>query len=274
MHMKGISGKLPLLLLAAALFAGCAKESADDIGGAPAPQGGTPSANYDPMLPALRGSDELIVHRAYSLAYCEAYEQAHWVAYLLTREYATSVVDREDCFRPDSAVSTGSATPDDYAYSGYDIGHMAPAADMEWDYEVMRESFLMSNMSPQRNDFNAGLWCNMEKQVRYWAKCYDSLYVVTGPVLKSGLPVIGANEVAVPEMFYKIVLDLRRGQGLAFLTPHQQSDAHPRTFVTTIDEVEQITGQDFFAGLPDSIQSRLESSVCDTCWRWIETFYK
>ncbi|MFZ9657177.1 MAG: DNA/RNA non-specific endonuclease, partial [Crocinitomicaceae bacterium] len=151
--------------------------------------------------PSLHPGEIILSHTAYSFSYNEEHEQANWVAYLLTKTHLGSGVERSDRFMEDPIVSTGTATNADYAKSGYDRGHLAPAADMSWSETVMQESFYYSNMSPQLPGFNRGIWKRLEEQVRTWAEFYDSIYVVTGPVLSPELPKIGPNQVSVPKYY-------------------------------------------------------------------------
>jgi len=216
-------------------------------------------ATWNDFLPTIKDSSALVSHKAYTLEYSEQHEQALWVAYLLTGDYVEGTATRTNDFREDDAVKTHSADIQDYKKSGYSRGHLCPAGDMKWDAEAMSETFLLSNMSPQLQEFNDGIWKKCEERVRNWAKKYDSLYVVTGPVLKPGLPTIGHNKVSIPEYYYKIVYDPRRQVALAFLVPHHGSKKGPKQFVVSIDEVEKVTGIDFFPALPDELEDKIES---------------
>lgn len=220
------------------------------------------------LLPAAEDASAVVSHKAFTLEYSEKHEQARWVAYLMTREYASGNLSRTNDFREDPSIATGSATLNDYRKSGYTRGHLCPAGDMKWDETAMSETFLLSNMSPQLSDFNDGIWNKMESKVRYWAKIYDSLYVVTGPVLKEGLPTIGENRVSVPEEFYKIIYDPKREEAICFLVPHRKSDKGIRMYVVSIDRVEELTGIDFFPELPDEIEERVECQCNIEKWKW------
>ncbi len=230
-----------------------------------------PSTN-DPndYLPAIGSNDQIVRHLRYTLRYREQYEQADWVAYRLTSEEAEAYLSREgNQFVPDPLVRTGSAVTTDYVRSGYDRGHLAPAGDFNLSTDEKRESFYMSNMSPQLADFNRGIWSNLEQKFRDWAKRDGEIYVVTGPVLKPGLPTIGRyNEVAVPEQYYKIALCLTDGQPrmIGFLLKNEFSNENLKTFIVSVDEIEQLTGIDFFARLPDNIERTLEASSSIKGW--------
>jgi endonuclease G len=146
---------------------------------------------YFLMIASLFGSDdehlpqgghgEVVAHSGYILQYDNEREQARWVAYELTKEEVLNrVVKRTDNFKEDPDVDLGSASLDDYKGSGFDRGHLAPAADLAWSSESMSDSFYLSNMSPQDPSFNRGIWKKLEEQVRTWAVNNDSVYVVSG----------------------------------------------------------------------------------------------
>lgn len=219
-------------------------------------------------LPAYSSCDIIIKHIGYTLSYNERHEQANWVAYELTAAETIKVVERGNSFRSDLAVPTGSANNADYKGSGYDRGHLAPAADMGWSKEAMMESFYYSNMSPQVPGFNRGIWKELEEQVRQWALDNLAIYVITGPVLEDDLPTIGPDSVSVPRYYYKVILDYTKPglKGIGFLLPNESSTLPLQHFAVSIDSVEQATGIDFFPALPDPQEKVLESSVCLPCW--------
>jgi endonuclease G len=207
-------------------------------------------------------STELVINRtAYTFAYNEEHEQANWVAYVLTHAHLGDGVERSNRFMEDPLVSTQTASNADYAKSGYDRGHLAPAADMSWSLQVMQESFYYSNMSPQLPGFNRGIWKKLEEKVRDWALLYDSIYVVTGPVLEAGLPTIGPNKVSVPKYYYKALIAPRQQKGIAFLMPNAKSDAQLFDFSLSIDALEAKLGRDFFYQLKDQLEQQIESKA-------------
>jgi endonuclease G len=220
--------------------------------------------------PFFEEGEQLIIHTGYTLSYNEEAEQANWVAYELTAQETQKAFERTNKFLVDPSISTGSATDADYKKSGFDRGHLAPAADMGWSSTTMIESFYYSNMSPQQPGFNRGIWKNLESLVRTWATENESIYVVTGPVLTQGLPTIGWNKVAIPNYYYKVILDYRNPsiKGIGFVLPNTSSKEPLQRFALSIDSVEKITGIDFFYSLPNDQEERIEAELCIPCWTW------
>lgn len=208
-------------------------------------------------------SHQIVRHAGYTLCYREKFEQAEWVAYTLDAEKLQKNASRQNDFRPDPLVKTYSAQNDDYRKSGYDRGHLAPAADMAYSQIAMSESFFFSNMTPQDHDFNAGIWNDLEQYLRNVARKNEKLFIATGPILeKDDYPTIGANNVAVPEFFYKVVL-IKNSENLkmlAFIIPNEPCKEKFWKFKTTVDEVERRTGIDFFYLLADELENELEKN--------------
>lgn len=212
-----------------------------------------------------KSSGEIIHHTYYTLAYSEDDEQAYWVFYHLTPESINGNQSRTDDFRADPAVSTGSAVLADYSGSGYDRGHLCPAADMALNKTSMSESFFLSNMSPQAPSFNRGIWSTLESKVREWALKYDGLYVVTGPILTKKLGKIGVDEVTIPASYYKVIYDETNGM-IGLVLPNVGSKQPLSDFVISVDSVESLTGIDFFPGLDDKTENQLEKEVSPSKW--------
>jgi len=226
----------------------------------------------DLEIPVSKNHDQIIQHIAYTLSYNERHEQANWVAYELNKAKTMKRVNRSNEFVSDAAVKTGSANDHDYLHSGYDRGHLAPAADMAWSEKSMVESFYYSNMSPQVPSFNRGIWKQLESQVRNWASTDQELYIVTGPILTEHLPTIGENKVSVPKSYYKAILSIEANElnAIAFLLPNESSHLPLPHFSISIDSLEQLSGIDFFDKLPDEIETNLENTICLPCWNWEE----
>ncbi|SOD78977.1 DNA/RNA non-specific endonuclease [Spirosoma fluviale] len=221
----------------------------------------------DFILPFVKPEDEIIRHDGYTLRYRDQYKDADWVAYPLLAYETTGDADRKnEQFKPDPRVENGTALPSDYTRSGYDRGHLAPAGDFKFSQRMMRETFYMSNITPQAPDFNRGIWKELEELVRTWAIRDKGIYVVTGAVLKPGLPTIGkTTEVSVPEKFYKVILYCNKPEirMIGFLLNNEPSNQSLKQFVVPVDRIEQLTGIDFFPKIPDELERKLESKSRD-----------
>lgn len=213
---------------------------------------------------------QIVHHNGYSLSYSEPHEQAEWVAYELKKEQLSNSNYKRPYFEIDQAVKTGAASWRNYKKSGYDRGHLCPAADRKYSKDAHDETFLTSNISPQNHAFNSGIWNTLEHKVRYWASRYNGVFVVTGGVLKGNLKTIGNENVSVPNQFYKVVLDYNSGNPkvLAFLMPHKNSNKPLYEFVVSVDAVETLTGIDFFPELDDDVESKIEASTDYKNWRF------
>ena len=228
------------------------------------------SSRYDNLSLGLPSQADTIIDRlGYALGYIEYHEQAAWVIYKLTAKEATiKNAQRTNKFLSDPEIPTGSATTGDYRRSGYDRGHLAPAADMAFSGQTMADSFFMSNMSPQKPAFNRGIWKRLEEQVRQIAIREKAIYVVTGPILpKKKTVTIGANQVTVPTHYYKVIFDLTPPRKMiGFILPNEGSDRQLEDFAVTVDVVEKATGLDFFSALPKAVQERFESTISISAW--------
>lgn len=215
-------------------------------------------------LPEITSPNSIVIRENYILQYNEKFEQADWVAYNLTRDEVMGSTTRNDSFKIDKDVITGSATLEDYKGSGYDRGHLSPSADNKMSKESMSDSFYMSNMSPQNPSFNRGIWAKLESYVRTWAYENDSIYVVTGPVLtKDSYTTIGFNAVAIPEYYYKVILDYSGPEikAIGFILPNKKGDSPLESYAVTVDRVEEFTGINFYPELPDIDETSLESTL-------------
>lgn len=169
---------------------------------------------------------------------------AAWVTYTLTREQTLSCLPRVDAFEADQSLPRGErAELAHYRRSGYDMGHLAPNADLSWDVQVQRESFLLSNMAPQLPGLNRGLWRELESIIRIWAYTHGPVTIYTGSIYDHTGPKL-MNAVVIPQAFYKIVINNQTGETLAFLFPHQSNlggeISAVQTTVATIESYTQI----------------------------------
>jgi endonuclease G len=215
-------------------------------------------------------TNQIVHHVGYSLSYSEPHEQAEWVSYELKKEHLSQNDFKRPYFEIDKAVKTGAASWRNFKNSGYDKGHLCPAGDKRYSKTAHDETFLTSNITPQEHLFNAGLWNKLEQKTRYWANRYNGVFVVTGGILKGELETIGNEHVAVPNQFYKIILDYNSGNPkvIAFLMVHKNSNLPLQHFVVSVDEVEALTAIDFFPELDDDIEFKIEASKDYSEWKF------
>lgn len=218
---------------------------------------------------SLAGQHEIILeHKVYRVSFNPKWHIANWVAYELTRAELINKVKRKNNFRPDPVLGRNSALDSDYRRSGYDRGHLAPSADMRYDLEAQMECFYFSNICPQSSKLNSVRWNQLEMRVREWAARDSALIIITGPVVKAGYQTIGANRLAVPAQFFKIILALyaERPKCIAFLMNNGNERKELSLYAVPVDSIEKITGIDFFPVLQDKQEEALESKVRLNNW--------
>jgi endonuclease G, mitochondrial len=211
---------------------------------------------------------QIIKHKYYTLAYSEENEQPAWVCYTLRKNQVGGVEPRSNNFVPDPLVSTQTADDIDYTKSGYDKGHMVPAADMSWSPEAMKETFYFSNISPQVPSFNRGEWKKLEEKVRDWAVKFDSVKVYVGPVFKDNIKRIGPDSVTVPGHYYKTIMVYTNStyQGIGFIFPNKKVVDPIANYAVSIDSVERYSDLDFYIYLPDNVENKVESKFDLSVW--------
>lgn len=213
----------------------------------------------------------MILERAgYVTSYNKKTKLPNWVAWHLTAENTKGSYSRKGIdFMEDEDVPTPRADDWDYYNSGYDRGHMCPAGDNKWDSEAMRQSFLFTNICPQAPGLNRGDWNEMENACRSWARENGDIYIVCGPILYKGRhKTIGKHKVVVPEAFFKVVLCMRgTPKAIGFIYKNEDGNRPKGDYVNSVDEVERITGFDFFASLPDDVEKAVESTADLDDWQ-------
>lgn len=215
-------------------------------------------------MPEYSSDDILLKYSGFVVSYDSEHLIPKWVAYELTSEEVDGKVSRSGSFGMDLNYKGKQAMREDYSYSGWDKGHMAPAADMKWSQEAMWESFYLTNVCPQNHELNGGDWLALEKKAREMAKRYGNVYVICGPIIgvnKNGT--IGANKVTVPDKFFKafLVEDADGFYSIAFVMDNSGEHHALSDYIHTVNELEQLTGIDFFDNLPDDVEESVENCV-------------
>jgi endonuclease G len=220
-------------------------------------------------LPVTGAREQLVKHTLYSLSYNENYELASWAAYQLTPEQAKATGTFKEKYLEDPLVTTESASTKDYKDAGFIMGQLVPPEDMFNSIPALEETFLTSNTVPHKPSFNKYVWKNIEKLIREWAKEGNTLYIATGPVLKDApFGTFGQNKISIPTRYYKVVMDVRGERAVAFVMRSNVASGAPKSFAVSVDEVEKITGIDFFPQVSDEAEEKAESSNDFSKWNF------
>lgn len=192
----------------------------------------------------------------------------NYVAWELLGSEVSSETQRSNNFWQDTEI-LGCPAHHDYSYSGYDRGHMCPAADQKWSVEAMNDCFVMANMCPQDHNLNAGAWQTLENKERQWAQRDSAIVIVAGPIYdENDNKRIGDMGVRVPGAFFKVILApyINKPRAIAFVYPNMAAPGNMKDYAMSVDDLEEITGFDFFPNLPDSIENKVEARFSFTDW--------
>ena len=206
----------------------------------------------------------------YVVNYNDQTKQPNWVAYRLTAKSVSHKTKREEQFEPDTSIPKAyRAELTDYKNSGYDRGHLAEYASMDFSDRSAKQSFLLSNMSPQKAGLNRHGWAKLESYVRFWAKAKGELYVYTGVIYKNKTPrnFIGKGKVAVPDYFYKVIYAPKQKESIAFVMPNAKVDKKDvAKYRVSIKDIQDRAGVNFFTALPAKERQALLNKV-SPMWR-------
>ena len=211
-------------------------------------------------------------YEAMTVNFNTAYRVPNCVSYVLTADMVkitdgpNAEMRRNYKFNRDASVA-GCPEWWEYKKSGYDRGHMAPANDMRWSRQSMLDCFLMTNICPQDHNLNGGSWNKLELKVHAWAKSKGIIIIATGPVFNGTEKRIGNdNNIVVPSGFFKVVLDPNRNRAIGFIYDNFESGGGVKRHACSVDDVERITGHDFFSALPDNVERAVESTYNFEQW--------
>ncbi|MCF6777796.1 DNA/RNA non-specific endonuclease [Thiotrichales bacterium 19X7-9] len=206
----------------------------------------------------------------YIVGYNYETKQPRWVAYKLTGKSVSNKMKRHNDFQADPAIPEKyRAELSDYKKSGYDRGHLAPYAAMDFSKESAVQSFYLSNMSPQKAGLNRQGWAQLESYVRFWAGYKQEVFVYTGPIFKKQKvnKAIGKNKIAVPNYFFKIIYAPKTHEAIAFVMPNSRVKKNAvAKYRVSIADIEKRTGLQFLTNLPKDQRSKLINNV-SKMWR-------
>lgn len=215
--------------------------------------------------PGEQGTSQILEKANFVVGYSKKHHQALWTMHVLKGSYVRGEASREgNQFQPDPEVRGRTPLPSDYSRSGYDRGHLVPAGDFKCCQSWMNETFYMSNISPQNPEFNRGTWERLESLIRQWARRDKELFVITGSIFDKNPTKIGRRvQISVPAYHYKILVfkpeDPTNSRMIGFILPNQETGHRRfRQYATSVREIEEKTGIDFFAQMPKAWQDKLE----------------
>jgi endonuclease G len=214
-------------------------------------------------------SSPILDKQFFVICYDPAHKIPSWVGYALTpQEARKKTTARQGSFRPDPSLPKGSrAENSDYSGKGFDKGHMAPANDFTRSVAAMRSTFILTNAVPQRPGVNRGKWAQLEGAVHDLTAAQGATWIFTGPVFAGNSPLksIGPDKVAVPTHTFKVVLLVRENgdkEMFAFVLPNIEKPSGTITDYTfSVNQVEKLTGLNFFNAIPSAEQSKLERAI-------------
>lgn len=228
--------------------------------------------NLEQPAPIVGMREMFVFKHQYIASYNLETNCPNYVCWVLTKDRVEGNAKRADEFYGDPVFPEGSRVETtDYVRSGYDRGHMCPAGDNKNSDVAMKESFSMVNICPQAPNLNKGEWNSLENQCRKWAKEYGTLYICCGPIFDSKNPKkIGKRKnvkVSVPDRFFKVVLTLDgEPKAIGFIYPNDDTSGELRSYAVSVDQVEKITGIDFYPNLDDEEEAELESKCKPAAW--------
>ena len=216
-----------------------------------------------PLMAAPIEGEIRLQREGYRASYNADNRQPNYVTWTLTPQRLQGDAKRRSSFYEDPELADDAKSLlSDYSRSGYDRGHLCPAGDNKWRMTAMIESFLLSNICPQKHTLNSGDWRVLEEACRTWAaEQGDTLHLVAGPLFNPEKSQWLKKRVRIPSAFFKTIVNLRHGKekGIAFIFRNTTDDQPLQQAACTIDEVERLTGYDFYAELPGALQARIES---------------
>jgi len=212
--------------------------------------------------------DSLLYRNGFVISYNKDTRLPNWVFWHLTKAHANGDVKRPgNAYHEDRKVPKPRATAADYRKGDFSRGHMCPAGDNKWDKNAMYDSFAFTNICPQTERCNSGVWNNIETACREWAIDNDDIYIVCGPIY-DGIPDrMGPNEIAIPDAFFKVVICMNgKKKGIGFICDNIDTNQSMKKCVVTIEDVERITGIDFFPNLNARERSLIEEKASLKDW--------
>lgn len=235
--------------------------------------------NRELLLPVqvIKRSEVVLQRKSYICSYNKETRCANWSAWYLPKEHADGPYSRKRLKIPgkyiedDSSIEGRQLLSDWDGVFNYDHGHLCPSGDNKWDLEAMRQTFYLSNMCVQNSSLNQGPWERLESTCREWAKKFNAIYIISGPIfITKPIKTIGTG-LSIPDQFFKVVLcaDSSVPKAIGFIYDNSDPLEGDRIekHALSVKEIEKITGYDFFSALPDEIEHAIESEYSLNDWK-------
>ncbi len=255
-------------LLSGSLIAGCTRSHA-------ATTDSRQPASATKHIPNLTSADvpsaipqQIKEYEGFIVNFNTSNRTPNYVAWELLGSETTGEHSRSNKFWRDETIKNCPSTGD-YTRSGYDRGHMFPAADAKWSADAMEQCFSMANICPQKHALNGGAWKTLEEKERLWAKRDSALVIIAGPIYQKADNLrIGDAGVRVPSGFFKAIIApyVAEPRGIAFIYPNDHAPGNMQLYALSIDDLEATIGFDLFPALPDSLENVIESSFSFRSW--------
>lgn len=220
-------------------------------------------------LPKITTQDNLIIYTGFTVSYNTSTLIPNWVAYELTATEVEGQYPRKGQFGQDFSFRGRQAMREDYSNSGWDKGHMCPAADLKWSEKTMYESFYLTNICPQNHELNSTDWLTLEKLAREWARKFDRVYIICGPIIGENVyGKIGPQGVVVPDAFFKAFLTVKDNvfNTIAFVMPNGPEHHKVQDYAMSVNDLEQLIGIDLFTSVDDRYEEIVESDLYFRYW--------
>ncbi len=219
------------------------------------------------LLPSQTPSQTKDYH-GFTLNFNSSNHTPNYVAWELLASETDGPSNRDNNFWQDPDID-GCPSTADYTRSGFDRGHIIPAADQKWHPDAMTDCFSMANMCPQKHELNAGAWKTLEEKERLWANRDSALIIIAGPIYaETDTRRIGQTGVRVPSGFFKVIYALHAPEprAIAFAYPNDRAPGNMQSYSMPVDDLEALLGYDFLPELPDPLQSQIESTANFKAW--------
>lgn len=226
-------------------------------------------ANLESVKLPLHLPEQIKEYTGFTVSFNKDNHTPNYVAWELLGSEVSTEISRSDNFWQDTEIE-GCPAHSDYTGSGYDRGHMCPAADQKWSQQAMDDCFVMANMCPQIHDLNAGAWETLEAKERQWAKRDSAIMIVAGPIYtENDTKRMSRNvPVRIPSAYFKALLApyVDSPRAIAFVYPNMSAPGNMQDYAMSVDELEEILGYDLFHNLPDELENKVESQYSFTEW--------